>query len=251
MIIYAPSSNVEKAELWGILNQIVNQYTNARVCVVEDFNSIRSPEERVGRREMVESRDMKRFVEFISQSNLYELPLVGRSFTWYRPNGSCKSKIDRMFMNNEWLRKCPNQSIKGLRRSISDHVPLVIQSESKDWGPRPFRFINSWIEHQQFNDFFQEKWKSYSVEGWAAYRLKEKLKLFKKDLRGRNNVTFGEIDYNFDSKKKEIEILDRINDAMGLEEAEIIQRNKSTAELIKFSQWKERFIAHKAKARWL
>ncbi|KAL8466929.1 hypothetical protein ACS0TY_035852 [Phlomoides rotata] len=38
---------------------------------------------------------------------------------------------------------------------------------------------------------------------------------------------------------------------MGLEEAEIIQRNKCTAELIKFSQWKEKFLAQKAKARWL
>ncbi|KAL8498955.1 hypothetical protein ACS0TY_022059 [Phlomoides rotata] len=62
-------------------------------------------------------------------------------------------------------------------------------------------------------------------------------------------VVFGDIDYNIDSKKKEIEVLDRIDDVMGLEEEEIIHRNKSTAELIRFGQWKEKLLAQKAKAR--
>ncbi|KAL8522474.1 hypothetical protein ACS0TY_012585 [Phlomoides rotata] len=112
--------------------------------------------------------------------------------------------------------------------------------------------MNSWLEHPQFKEFFQEKWKEYNIKGWAAYRLKEKLKLLKKDLREWNKVVFGNIDYNIDTKKKEIEVLDRIDDVMGLEEEEeIIQRNKNTAELIRFGQWKEKLLAQKAKARWL
>ncbi|KAL8465385.1 hypothetical protein ACS0TY_034765 [Phlomoides rotata] len=111
--------------------------------------------------------------------------------------------------------------------------------------------MNSWLEHPQFKDFFQEKWKSYSIEGWAAYRLKEKLKLLKKDHRDWNECIFEDIDHNIDSKMKEIEVLDRIDDAMGLEEAEVIQLNKSTAELIRFVQWKEKLLVQKAKARWL
>ncbi|KAL8510781.1 hypothetical protein ACS0TY_017557 [Phlomoides rotata] len=155
-----------------------------------------------------------------------------------------------MLVNTECLKQWPNQTLKGLRRSISDHVPLVLQSGIKDWGPRPFRFINSWLEHPQFKEFFQEKWKEYNIEGWAAYRLKGKLKLLKKDIREWNKVVFGDIDY-IDTKKKGIEVLDRIDDVMGLEEEEIIQRTKSTAELIRFGQRKEKLLAQKAKARWL
>ncbi|KAL8472648.1 hypothetical protein ACS0TY_029744 [Phlomoides rotata] len=88
--------------------------------------------------------------------------------------------------------------------------------------------MNSWIEHPQYKAFFLEKWNNYCIEGWAAFRLKEKLKLFKSDLRGWNKVIFGDIDYNIDTKKEEIEILDQIDD-----------------------QWKEKFLAQKAKARWL
>ncbi|KAL8557848.1 hypothetical protein ACS0TY_005085 [Phlomoides rotata] len=251
MNVYAPCSSPEKTEVWDIIKLIVNQNMDARVCVVGDFNSIRRPEERVGRQEQTDNRDIQHFEEFIQQSNLQELPMVGRSYTCYRPDGSCKSKTDRMFVNTEWLRHWPNQILKGLRRSFSDHIPLVLLSGTKDWGPRPFRFMNCWLEHPQFKAFFQEKWKSYNIEGWAAYRLKEKLKLLKKDLRDWNKYTFGDIDHNIESKMKEIEVLDRIDDVMGLEEAEVIQRNKSTAELIRFGQWKERLLAQKAKARWL
>ncbi|KAL8479391.1 hypothetical protein ACS0TY_026316 [Phlomoides rotata] len=167
------------------------------------------------------------------------------------PGWSCKSKIDRMFVNTEWLKQRPNQTLKGLRWSFSDHIPLTLLSGSKDWGPRPFHFLNSWLEHPQFTKFFQEKLNNYSIEGWAAYRLKEKLKLLKKYLREWNKCIFGDIDHNIESTMKEIEVLDRIDDAMGLEEAEVIQRNKNTVELIRFVQWKEKLLAQKAKAKWL
>ncbi|KAL8499899.1 hypothetical protein ACS0TY_019784 [Phlomoides rotata] len=188
--VYAPCSSSEKRDLWEIIQNTVLQNLDARVCVVGDFNSIRSPEERVGRRETGDNREIECFEEFITQSNLHEVKL-----------------------------KWPNQTLKGLRRSFSDHVPLFLQNGSKDW------------------------------EWWAAYRLKEKLKLLKKDLRGWNIEIFGNIDFNIDSKKEEIEILDRIDDTMGLEAAEIIKRNKNVAELIRFGQWKEKLLAQRAKAR--
>ncbi|KAL8506349.1 hypothetical protein ACS0TY_017286 [Phlomoides rotata] len=154
MNVYAPCLSPEKNELWEIIMLKVSQNLDARVCVVGDFNAIRRLEERVGRREMVENRDIQRFEEFIQQSNLHDLMLVGRSYTWYHPDGLCKSKIDRMLVNTEWLKKWPNQTLKGLCRSFSDHVSLVLQSGIKDWGPQPFRFMNSWLEHPQFKEFF-------------------------------------------------------------------------------------------------
>ncbi|KAL8499021.1 hypothetical protein ACS0TY_022108 [Phlomoides rotata] len=49
MNVYALCSSVEKAELWEVIKLIVIQNANARVCIVGDFNSICSPEERAGK----------------------------------------------------------------------------------------------------------------------------------------------------------------------------------------------------------
>ncbi|KAL8527696.1 hypothetical protein ACS0TY_005513 [Phlomoides rotata] len=67
------------------------EYSEACICVVGDFNAIRSPKERVGRGEVGDTRDMAYFDEFISQSILVDMPLSGRTFTCYRPDGTCKS----------------------------------------------------------------------------------------------------------------------------------------------------------------
>ncbi|KAL8475747.1 hypothetical protein ACS0TY_028418 [Phlomoides rotata] len=52
-----------------------------------------------------DGRDMEIFDEFITLIGLIELPLTNRYFTWYMHNGTCKSKLDRMFVNSEWIEK--------------------------------------------------------------------------------------------------------------------------------------------------
>ena len=36
------------------------------------------------------SREMREFNDFIDKSELVDIPMVDRKFTWYRPNGSIK-----------------------------------------------------------------------------------------------------------------------------------------------------------------
>ncbi|KAL8464257.1 hypothetical protein ACS0TY_033965 [Phlomoides rotata] len=64
--VYAPCLSSEKATLWDNINLIVEQNDDAQICVVGDFNSIRFPEERVGRREVSESGDTACFDNFIN-----------------------------------------------------------------------------------------------------------------------------------------------------------------------------------------
>ncbi len=49
------------------------------------------------------SREIKGFNEFIEKSELVDIPLVGRKFTWYKPNGLVKSRIDKVLVSKEWL----------------------------------------------------------------------------------------------------------------------------------------------------
>ncbi|KAJ7009323.1 hypothetical protein NC653_000092 [Populus alba x Populus x berolinensis] len=43
-------------------------------------------------------------------------------------------------------------------RSLSDHCQFVLQSGQQDWGWRPFRFFNCWINHPSFMKDLHEFW---------------------------------------------------------------------------------------------
>lgn len=57
------------------------------------------------------------------------------------------------------------------------------------------------------------------------------------------------MDANIEKKRHELEIWDRIDDFLGMEEEEIIARNKVNAELLRDLNRKESMLYQKAKAR--
>lgn len=112
-------------------------------CVTGDFNSIRTTEERVSldRSNMLRG-EMNQFNEFISQMEVVDIPLIGRAYTWYKPNGRVKSRLDRFLVSRDWLLQWPGSIQITLKRSISNHCPVKLQSSLVDWGPKPFRSLD-------------------------------------------------------------------------------------------------------------
>lgn len=249
--VYAPCPLEDRSELWDRLLQVVQQIGIGSIYIIGDFNSIRYPNERSGVSESVVRRDLESFDTFIRDANLFDLPLHGRKFTWYKPNGRCKSRLDRMLVNNTWITKWPTACLKGLPRSISDHCPIFLESKSSYWGPKPFRFINAWMTHPDFKEFVMKAWSGYQIVGWGGYIVKEKLKLLKEDLRQWNNLVFGSIEKKIESLKEKIQELDFINDALGLDEIEIIHRKECTTDLFRSMSLRNSLNAQKARKRWL
>ncbi|KAL8473783.1 hypothetical protein ACS0TY_030582 [Phlomoides rotata] len=172
--VYAPCIQSEKIVLWDEIKSVVEQ-SGIFVCVwyvilIQFGKKVRG----LGKMVQVIGGISTCFDDFITQSSLIELPLVGRSYTWYRADGSYKSKLDRMLVNDYWLEKWPDLVLNGLGKSIFDHCPNLLEPSKKDWGPKPFKFFNCWITNPEFNRFIKEKRKSYDIQGWGAYVLKEK-----------------------------------------------------------------------------
>lgn len=99
--VYAPSSTSERINLWDRIQQVIEQNSLSCICVGGDFNAIRRGAERVGRRMEISNRDIEAYDYFIRESELIDLPLHGRGFTCYRPDGSCKSRIDRILLKTD------------------------------------------------------------------------------------------------------------------------------------------------------
>ncbi|GKV12085.1 hypothetical protein SLEP1_g23283 [Rubroshorea leprosula] len=75
-------------------NDRKSKLKNRNWCIAGDFNAIRNLQERKGGRSV--RRELKEFNDFIEMSSLVELPMIGRKFTWYQPNGQSMSRLDRI-----------------------------------------------------------------------------------------------------------------------------------------------------------
>lgn len=167
-----------------------------------DFNNIRVLSKRKGESlQNYGDLDKRVFNCFIEDMGLEDLPLIGRRFTWTRPNGKSISRIDRMLVSKEWLDLWEGSSLRALNQKFSDHCSLVLKNQKFDWGPRLFRFLNCWLEDTDFKTFMEEKWRVFNVIRRGAFVLKEKLKLLKKEIGAWNKNQFGDLN----AKKKILE----------------------------------------------
>jgi hypothetical protein len=159
--VYAKCNLNDKRRLWGEILNCKQGFGGGCWCVVGDFNSVRDNVERKGIRPGVsqsQSREVVEFDQFLEDLELVDMPLLGRRFTWFHPNGVSMSRLDRILLSEDWLIKWTNPSVWALARDVSDHCPLVIRYNSEDWGPKPFRFNNFWLQHKSFRDLVIQTW---------------------------------------------------------------------------------------------
>ena len=51
------------------------------------------------------------------------------------------SKLDRFLLSPEWIFEIQNLRQWALSKSCSDHFPIMLGEETKDWGPTPIKFF--------------------------------------------------------------------------------------------------------------
>lgn len=83
---------------------------------------------------------MEELCEFIEDMGLIDLPLTGRKYTWHRANGGCMSRLDRFLISDEWIVKWGEHTQWGLPRSVSDHCPILLKTNSINLGAKAFLF---------------------------------------------------------------------------------------------------------------
>ena len=98
-------------------------------CVLGDFNCIRHPSERIGKCErLYGDNSIQEFNEWIDDLEVLEAPSLGRHFTWFRPNGESRSRLDRFLISHEWRDRWPGSVQFTLPRNFSDHCPILLRT---------------------------------------------------------------------------------------------------------------------------
>ncbi|XP_058725766.1 uncharacterized protein LOC131597067 [Vicia villosa] len=124
-------------------------------CIEGDFNLITSLEERVGISKKNYRKEIEDFKEFMKEMELVDPPTIGGKFTWSNRCGSAMSRLDRFILLDKFIDdwKVEGQTIG--ERDVSDHAPIWIKINKRNWGPKPFRFNNLWFNHDNFIHFVE------------------------------------------------------------------------------------------------
>ncbi|XP_028079334.1 uncharacterized protein LOC114281087 [Camellia sinensis] len=203
--VYAPNKVSSRCQFWDTLLKLKSEFPKPW-CLGEYLNEIRNIGERVGC-----SRRDKGMIDlnpFLKSCELNDLLLLGKKFTWCNAqDGEKWSRIDRFFLNLEWLLKF-NFKEWGVPRFFSDHCPILLMDDERDWEPKPFRFINAWSSHPSFPSSVVKLCLESRIIGKAGYVLFQKLKMLKVELKKWNFEVFGNLVTNLKKAEKELVNLD-------------------------------------------
>ncbi|XP_050207537.1 uncharacterized protein LOC126656955 [Mercurialis annua] len=125
ILIYVSNLASERLSLWNDLLPLL--IYPGLVFISGDFNEVLAPTERFNC--LHYSPSMLALRDILNDSELVDLPLHGRSFTWQ--NSLSKSRIDRCFSSLSAKNIWRSSSLTSLPRGLSDHVPLLFQSNDK------------------------------------------------------------------------------------------------------------------------
>ena len=130
------------------------------------------------------------FADFIEEMGLRDLPMVGRSFTWASSERESKwSRLDRFLIKEELLEKFKWKQW-GLSQMLSDHCLVLLSGEEKDWGPKPFRVLDIWINQGSFKEIVRNVWSQSNAQGWKGYVIVKKMQALKQKIKEWNKNEF-------------------------------------------------------------
>ncbi|RZB80823.1 External alternative NAD(P)H-ubiquinone oxidoreductase B4, mitochondrial [Glycine soja] len=194
---------------------------------------------------------MQEFNEWIEDMELLEVPVVGKQYTWFRPNGESKSRLDRALISLEWRDTWAESVQFTLSRNFSDHCPILLKANNVDWGPKPFRILNCWLTDKSFKEVVNQCWNFVQVSGWGPYGLKEKIKRLKCRLKIWNKEEYGDSFKKVQQLEVELNKLEEDTLHRQMTDLEISRRKKLQEDLRLAAQTHEALLRQKSRSRWL
>ncbi|PWA94519.1 RNA-directed DNA polymerase, eukaryota [Artemisia annua] len=182
MNVYAPQDIGQKRLLWTFISDYMSDNVGNYIFL-GDYNAVRDEGERWGCQ--FSSREATDFNRFIDRARLLEVPMGGYAFTRLSLDGKNMSKLDHFFISEGVSAVCPDLLANVLNNLVSDHRPILLKQEVMDYGPRVFRFFNSWMDENDFEHVVVSAWNGDDqlVQGGAAIKFKNKLKRLKENIK--------------------------------------------------------------------
>ncbi|XP_021859332.2 uncharacterized protein [Spinacia oleracea] len=159
-----------------------------------DFNALREIEDRIGGPARL--GDIQAMRNCMFYCDFTTIKTVGRQYTWNnKQEGKARvfSRIYRVMSNASLIDLFPTAEANFLPEGEFDHSPMLLSFYKNDKLKRPFRFFNMWAHADNFLDIVQTNWEK-PVYGYTMYKILQKLKWLKTDLKQLNKYGFSNVE---------------------------------------------------------
>nr|GEV33571.1 hypothetical protein [Tanacetum cinerariifolium] len=151
------------------------------------------------------------------------------------------SKLDRFFISEGIIEDIPDIKITSIDRMWSDHSPILLHIKKSDFGPSSFKFYNSWLNRDGFDDLVKSTWASMDTRnGNSNIKSHEKLRGPKTainndrlELKGMTNP----INVMINCKRRSQAITSILHDGVWISDPSLIKE-------VFLNYYKDKFQAH-------
>lgn len=158
----------EKSTFWNELGETLGN-SNLPWILLGDLNEVMNE----GDRPLWQK---KLYMKPVLQSiGAIDLGFNGKHFTWennQKGRGLIKERIDRAFLDKNWLSMFPFTKVQHLAAEFSDHCPIFICTENReDRSNRPFKFLQAWTTNKQSHQIVHQAWSQETSQLCWSHKL--------------------------------------------------------------------------------
>ncbi|XP_062104316.1 uncharacterized protein LOC133815496 [Humulus lupulus] len=188
--IYGYNTVEKRRSLWTDLTRI--SLSVKAWIILGDFNAPFSGGDRSGGN-AITSIELADALGWKVNANVETLKSTGSFFTWTNnQEGSARifSKIDHVFIIEDWLDIFPQTLAKFRWEVVSDHCSCIVYIPLVTMGSKLFKYYNFWSNHAEFKQVVLSSWEvPVQASGLRAIfihlvRLNHRLKRFNRDCIG-------------------------------------------------------------------
>ncbi|KAL1803738.1 hypothetical protein ACET3Z_032385 [Daucus carota] len=183
--VYMPHKKRKRKIVWQELLALIFKFKELPICFIGDFNCILYDHDRINCQ--YRSSDTVELQAFMRDSGFSDIPILRQDFTWFGPQGRC-SRLDRALINHAW-RASGDWSLESKGRKNSDHSAIFLSQGSIDWGHKPFKVFNAWLDKEDFLDLIFSHWDKLRDSGKNIHsKFKSLRKVIKEWLRSSDSI---------------------------------------------------------------
>ena len=138
-----------------------------------------------------------------------------------------------------------------LPRPTSDHFPILLKGGGLRRGPSPFKFENMWLKVNGFKDLIRDWWQGAGRKESINFRLAAKLKVLKEKIKVWNKDVFGRLEVTKSSALQQVEFWDEVECEKGQPKGKTELKNEAKETFKKWVLLEETHWRQLSRELWL